>query len=246
MSNENNTPERLALRIQSNTQGNKNLEEAIIAMVRPEASDHVLEIGCGAGKQMRIIAPMVHSMLCLDTSQDLIDVIRESGVPENTRLIKLDMDDAVATLVDQYSLIYSVYALYYSQNVNRLIDGIAKNLLRKNGRFLCVAPDMGNNNQWFEDLETIFSLPEEISQSPSVSRNRILPAMLDTFKATLCSRFENTLLFNNVNDLMKYYDGCAYCPQEKRVQVKRFFACKIAKTGTYSIKKCALFMLGSI
>ncbi|MDR0701108.1 MAG: class I SAM-dependent methyltransferase [Azoarcus sp.] len=244
MNNENNTPERLALRIQSNARGDRDLEEFIIEMANPDENDDVLEIGCGSGKQMRIVAPMVHSMLCIDISQDLIDLIQESGTPENVRLMRLNMDESPKALTGKYSLIYSVYALYYSRDVNALINDLTRKILAADGRFLCVAPDEENNRQWFEDLASMFVIPEEISRSPFVSRGAILPAMLNTFRSTSCHRFENTLTFNRTDDLMKYYDGCAYCPGEKRTQAEKFFARKIASDGVYKIRKHALGMLG--
>jgi SAM-dependent methyltransferase len=244
MSNENNTPERLALRIQLNMQGKENLEDFMLNLVHPEPQDTVLEIGCGSGKQMRVFAPLVHSMLCTDVSQDLLDVAQNDGIPENVRLMQLDMDEAASTLSGRYSLIYSVYALYYSKDVNALIENIGKKLLAENGRFLCVAPDTNNNRQWFEDLETLFPLPEDIAQSPTVSRSKILPAMLDTFQSISCQRFRNSLTFFSVDEVMRYYDACVYCPVEKRAQAQQFFARKMGATGSYVITKCALGMLG--
>lgn len=158
------------------------------------------------------------------------------------------MDDlADLNLKPEFTLVYSAYSLYYSKDIAKLVACI-RSLLKEHGsRCFVIAPDIGNNAEWFDDLQTIFELPEDILTSPGISREKILPSLLDSFPEVRCYHFENEVEFRTIDELMKYYDGCSsYCRPDKREEAKLRFTARFQKDGKYTIRKIALGMLGLV
>lgn len=244
MENTSNSLQQLCARIKSNA-GTADLNQFVFDIVRPTRSDRVLELGCGSGKQLVPMSALVQSVTGIDVSADLLALISEKK-PANATLVKGDMD-AFDTLDvgSNFTLVYSCYALYYSKDVRALMPRIARSLAGDGARFFSVAPDTGNNARWFDDLQKLFELPAEILASAEVSRRDILPAILENFSAVHCYKFANDVSYQNIDDLMDYYDGFAACRQSHRAEAQRHFANLIARDGKYVIQKRALGILST-
>jgi SAM-dependent methyltransferase len=230
MENTSNTPIQLSRRLDCNASSSRDLNDFIFRITQPCESDVALDIGCGSGKQLKEIAKRVKTVIGVDISSELIDTIKTS-LPEqnNVQLLVGSMDYlADLDLKLEFTLIYS--------------------LLKGNGsRCFVVAPDVDNNAEWFDDLRTIFELPEDILTSPWVSREKILPALLNSFSEVHCYHFENDVEFKTVGDLMKYYDGCgSYCRHDKREDAALYFRERFQEEGKYTMRKIALGMLGIV
>jgi len=249
MENTSNTPVQLLKRLDCNASSSRDLNDFIFRIIQPCESDVALDIGCGSGKQLREIAKKVKSVTGLDISSELIDTIRTS-LPEqnNVQLLVGSMDDlADINLKLEFTLVYSAYSLYYSKDITKLVTCIRSLLIKMGSRCFVIAPDVGNNAEWFDDLQTIFELPEDILASPRISRDKILPSLLNSFPEVHCYHFENEVEFKTIDELMKYYDGCgSYCRHDKREEAKKYFRERIQKEGKYTMRKIALGMLGII
>ena len=244
MRNDSNTAEQLARRLEMNRSGRDRLSELIWELASPLPGDRVLDIGCGLGAHLLPISEAVQHITGIDLSPELLENLgsRLAG-HDNVSLHAGDMDQLLPNLPDgSYSLIYSIYALYYSRDLPALVGQVHR-LLRPGGRFLVVAPDVGNNQGWFQDLSRLFALPAEIQDSPRISREKILPPLLEHFREVRCRKFVNQVRFASLDKLMDYYDSCrAYCPPEGREQARRFFAQNWPEQG-YVIEKRALAIL---
>jgi SAM-dependent methyltransferase len=249
MENTSNTPIQLSRRLDCNASSSRDLNDFIFRITQPCESDVALDIGCGSGKQLKEIAKRVKTVIGVDISSELIDTIKTS-LPEqnNVQLLVGSMDYlADLDLKLEFTLIYSAYSLYYSKDIEKLVTCV-RSLLKGNGsRCFVVAPDVDNNAEWFDDLRTIFELPEDILTSPWVSREKILPALLNSFSEVHCYHFENDVEFKTVGDLMKYYDGCgSYCRHDKREDAALYFRERFQEEGKYTMRKIALGMLGIV
>lgn len=244
MRNTSNTVEQLALRIDCNQTGSNDLDAFLINAAAPRQDDRALDLGCGSGKQLKNVAPLVSSIVGLDLSPKLIEEVGKQNIAGNIRLVVGSMDNVTDLITETFTLVYSCYALYYSSDVNALVNKVSRVLLEPTGRFFVVSPDAGNNEEWFFDLQQMYSLPDDILYSQKVTRDLILPAILDNFGKVTCMRFENIIEYHTLDQLMNYYDGCgSYCRQDKRGEALEFFGSKIAKQGRYCIRKCAMGML---
>ncbi|MBM3549481.1 MAG: class I SAM-dependent methyltransferase [Alphaproteobacteria bacterium] len=240
-----NTKERLSARLSANTQGSRDMNAFLFELAGIDASDSVLELGCGSGSHTRRLAPLVHSIVATDISEELVSVLsRDLADRPNVQVIACDMDGATEKLsARRFDLVTAVYSLYYSRNVGSLVERIARNLLAENGRFLTISPDIGNNAEWYDDLAQVFPIAPDVLQTSGVSR-RIVGHVLDNFAKVTCVRFVNEVRYLRLADVMAYYDGCgAYCPAERRGAAERYFARKFEAEGSYSIFKRALAIL---
>lgn len=244
MRNDSNTAEQLARRLELNRGRRDRLSELIWELADPRPDDRVLDIGCGLGAHLLPISEAVHHIKGIDLSPELLETL--GGRLEDKGNVSLqagDMDQLLPRLPDEsHSLIYSIYALYYSRDLPALVAQVHR-LLRPGGRFLVVAPDVGNNQGWFQDLSRLFRLPEEILASPRVSREKILPPVLEHFHEVRCRKFGNQVRFTSLDKLMAYYDSCrAYCPPQRREDAREYFA-RHWPEGGYVIEKRALAIL---
>ena len=246
INNSSNTPVQLGKRLQCNTLSSHDLNEFVLGIINPARNEHVLDVGCGLGKQLIPISEKVAEITGVEVSEEILNQLKKNlGARSNVKLIMGSMDSLGTLLPEQrFDLIYSCYALYYSTDVSSLIRQIADCHLKSSGRFFVIAPDVGNNSRWFDDLQNIFPVPSEILESSWMSRNQILPPILAAFERVFCYKFGNNVVFNSLDELMKYYDGCgAYCRQDRRAEAEAFFT-KIFKTESkYTMEKRALGIL---
>ncbi len=245
--NASNTAGQLGKRLDCNSASTRDLNEFVFKIINPQPDEEGLEIGCGLGKQLVPMAGKLAKVIGLELSQDILKETQKSVVHRsNVELIAGSMDELDSLVAGRrFDLAYSCYALYYSKNIAALVRQIATDHLKPHGRFFVVAPDVGNNETWFNDLQSLFSIPSEIVKSSWVSRNEILPALLVNFEKVVCQKFSNEVAFTSVDQLMKYYDGCgAYCDQGRRAKAEAYFRKKIETGGPYVMEKRALGIVG--
>jgi SAM-dependent methyltransferase len=246
MSTSTNAPDRLQRRMAANQGGLRDLNAFLFDLARPQPDDRVLDLGCGVGNQVISLAPRVRSVTALDNSADLLDRLTERlGGIGNVETIRAGMDEAADLLPGaSFTLVLATYSLYYSTDVGRLVSDIARRLLTHDGRFVTVSPDVGNNAEWYADLNRVFTVPADILETSWTSRRRILPAVLDAFSDVRGLRFVNPISYESLDALMSYYDGCGvYCPSDQRDAVARHLAERFDAEGRYTITKRALVIV---
>lgn len=89
------------------------------------AGDHVLDFGAGTGLLATAIAPHVARVTALDTSQEMLAVLKEKGIANIFPL----MQDIFAGLPDKYHSIVSCMALHHVEDIGRLMQIFAETLL---------------------------------------------------------------------------------------------------------------------
>jgi len=120
------------------------LEEWIIGHVRPAAGQRVLDLGCGRGKQIFALAPMVlpgGSLLGLDVSPDAVSDVRRRAAAEgheHVAAIECGLDDCLAHLAGRsFERILSTYAIYYARDMVGLIRALREHLAPGGQAFHC-------------------------------------------------------------------------------------------------------------
>jgi SAM-dependent methyltransferase len=247
MDNAPNIEDRLDKRIQANAGGARDVNAFLmnLADVRPE--DRVLDLGCGNGHQVVPLASCVASITAVDISRERLDELahRLEG-RGRVECLCIDMDYAPGALEGRrFDLIEAIYSIYYSEDIRALVQAIARRLVALRGRFLTLSPDVGNNAEWFDDLNCVFPVPEDILATQWTSQRRVLPHVRDFFRDVQCVPFENAIRYTDLDALMSYYDGCGhYCPTARRSDAAAFFGKRFRTDGSYTIAKRALAIVG--
>ncbi|XP_041462949.1 uncharacterized protein LOC121413982 [Lytechinus variegatus] len=107
-----------------------------------EINDHVLDVGCGTGRECRYISPFVNSVIGIDKSRGMIEQARKT----NTALHIQYLEDAAETFFDHHSdwserfnKILCLSVLHYCKDENRILNNIFK-CLKPGGSFVIGFP----------------------------------------------------------------------------------------------------------
>jgi SAM-dependent methyltransferase len=242
-----NTAEQLRQRSACNRDaGSADFDEFVLGLLAPASQDVALDLGSGLGRQMIPLAGRVRRIVGLDTSPEMTAALRAQLPGPDAAVVEGDMDDlATLALPGPFTLIYAVYSLYYSSRPARLIETASRLLQGPDARFVAVAPDVGNNAGWFEDLAALYAVPADVLAVPRFCREVALPAFLDTFRTVTCATFSSTVLFPTVDAVMRYYDACApYCRPDRRAEALAHFRTRVERDGEYRIAKRSLGLVG--
>ncbi len=130
-----------------------NLEEWIIQHVNPLRGAHVLDLGCGRGKQVFALAPLVSphgSILGVDISDEAVKEINERARKAgfgNVRATKAALDDCIGLLSGcGFDYVVSAYAIYYAKDMKRLLSEL-RSLLNPGGQMFICGPGRGTNQE---------------------------------------------------------------------------------------------------
>jgi hypothetical protein len=242
-----NAVDQLRQRIACNRSSSCSFSDFVLQVLSPRGDDVALDIGPGLGSQLLPVADRVARAVGLDVSAEAVAELRARLAESRAAVIQGNMDD-LATLdlgAPAFSLVYAIYSLYYSGDPARVVRRVAALLRGEHARFVCINPDVGNNETWFADLRQLFELPADVVGVPHVGSDVILPACLDSFRTVECISYEDRIRFPTLDALMVYYDACApYCRPDERAAVQRYFGAKIERDGGYEIPKRSLALVG--
>ena len=241
-----NTVARLRQRIACNQSSTGGFGAFVLRLLDAREDDVVLDIGPGLGNHFIPVAERVRRIVGLDISEEMVRELRERANRDNTTVVAGDMDDLDRLdLGAPFTLVYSVYSLYYSRDPARVVKLVAALLAGARARLVCVTPDEGNNAAWYADLGKLYEVQADALEVPYVCRRVILPAFGDTFSEVHTTPYEDRVRFPTLEALMAYYDACApYCRPDKREDALRYFGAKIAADGFYELTKRSLGIVG--
>jgi SAM-dependent methyltransferase len=243
-----NTPARLRQRMACNGSASADFDRFVLGLLAPSASDVALDIGPGLGKQMVPLAGMVRRIVGVDCSREMAEAVRARLPGPDVEVVVGGMDDLDGLeLAGPFSLVYAVYSLYYAADPGRVVRAVSRRLDGPGARFVVVAPDEGNNVEWFADLGQLYRVPAAALEVARISRSVILPAFRETFRSVSCSTFSSTVSFSTVESLMRYYDACApYCRPDRRAAALAHFRARMDRVGEYVISKRSLGLVGRL
>lgn len=114
--------DKILSRINSHDNFSKHdLNDWIISIIKPQKNEYILDLGCGPGKQIFKIKELFPDTKILGydktTTLELIQNFCKENSLHNVETINSDLDDFSNSLqsYDNFDLIYSSFALYYSK-----------------------------------------------------------------------------------------------------------------------------------
>jgi len=178
-------------------------------ITKPKDGELILDIGCGPGKQIFKIKESYPTtkIIGLDktlSSLKLIENFCNEKSFFDVSTVNGNLDDLNKLLENftDFNLIFSSFALYYSENFEKLIPDI-KSKLDPNGRFFCCGPIKGNNGELITFQQ---SIPDSSFEDVKYKmKDEILPVIEKTFKTVTIEYLENPIVFPDVQSVMNYW-----------------------------------------
>jgi len=194
---------------------NKEINDWIFNIIKPQYGHSILDIGCGTGKQLVPLANMVgaRGFVCgIDLSKDSLNCVADALDAQNFKnysVLQKDMDSIeVSDFSQKFDLIVACFAIYYSADVEKTIVTLKK-LLKPSGKLFICGPAKGNNQEYISFLNSVY---------PSDKTVVVNPFFMDACEALLSKHFEivgtytflNAITFRSAADFMDYWKSYAF------------------------------------
>jgi ubiquinone/menaquinone biosynthesis C-methylase UbiE len=222
--------EALNRRIESHSlYGSNNLESWAFDYLELRPGLHILDLGCGNGKQTIPLAELVGKdgrVLALDVSaaalEQLSNHARSSGLADRIDTARAELDDLAKHLEDRrFDRVISCYALYYARDPHAVLNTLRQTLNPKGLIFFC--GPAGDNNAELKCFH--YALRGEKPKFETAASR----FMTDTgprlaqqlFSEVRTASFENLLAFDSPESLHQYWSSYNLFDPEMDSEFKR-------------------------
>ncbi len=124
------------------------LTESVMALLNPQASETILDLGCGTGHLTGRIAESVAKVIGLDCSSEML--VKARNAYPDIAFIQADAQNF--TLDVRFDAVFSNAALHWMKNAEGVIKSVA-NVLKPGGRFVAEFAGKGNVCTIFDQLD---------------------------------------------------------------------------------------------
>ncbi len=209
----------------------KDVNNWILQIISLKDGETLLDLGCGTGAQMLKFATShpKSEIFGIDASETSLEIIKNYCKKNNiinVTTIQGSMYDCLSLLKDtnDFDVVCSSYALYYSKNISKLISNIKK-ILKPSGRFFVCGPMKGNN---LELIEFQAKIENSLVKEPHYFMTEdILPEIKKNFKNVSEDYFSNPTHFPDSLSLIQYWKS--YYLYDEKIEkqflekIKNFF-----------------------
>jgi ubiquinone/menaquinone biosynthesis C-methylase UbiE len=189
----------------------KELNDWVFGVVRPQKGECILDLGCGTGKQLIPLAKLVGpegKIVGVDISKDALEEVREAASRlglNNITLVNADFDECLDILpCHSYALIHSSYAIYYSKDQVSFIQSLHKHLTNEGRIFIC-GRDAENNSELIDLLNLILRGNEKIKHQRAFISNEEIERAFRSYSKYSMHRFQNSITYPSVGSVLKYW-----------------------------------------
>jgi ubiquinone/menaquinone biosynthesis C-methylase UbiE len=213
------TIDRLGTRLNTNTQyGDNELKTWLPPHLEVKEGERVLDVGCGDGTQMRLVAETVkkdHGCFGIDNDPEMIAKAKRlsEGFTPAVDFAVMDMDtiggENSPFQDDEFDLMYSVYAFYYSKDEFKALDGMKKKL-KAGGRISIIGPYKDNNIDWFNFLNQYMEMADSIMASTTTFMEGIKKYADENFSNVRTQEFVNNITLPSYEALKEYWVANIY------------------------------------
>ena len=203
------TPNDLLARIDIHKKyGSRDIDEWMLHILNPQKGMKILDVGCGAGKQCLLFYKALQGEADItggDVNPELLEKARRENAKIGNRIkfIDLDFNQPFPINDNQYDLVTSCFAIYYSEDIRFTISEMHR-VITPGGRLFTTGP-MPENKRLFYDI--IFEATHKnIPPMPGSSRysSLIYNAIQTLFSNVELYIFENPLIFGEVDPFLAY------------------------------------------
>src|SRR4030066_475196 len=188
--------------------GTRDIDQWMLHLLNPKKGSVILDIGCGAGKQCFLFYKALEGegeFTGGDMNLDLLEKARQENAKIGNRIkfIELNFNQRFPVNDNQYDLLTSCFAIYYSEDIPFSISEMHR-VIKPGGQLFTTGP-MPENKRLFYDI--IFDATHQpIPPMPGSSRysSQIYKAMQEQFSKVELHIFENPLVFEEIDPFLAY------------------------------------------
>jgi ubiquinone/menaquinone biosynthesis C-methylase UbiE len=188
--------------------GSRDIDEWMLHLLNPQKDSKILDTGCGAGKQCFLFYKALQGEADItggDVNTELLEKARQENAKIGNRIkfIDLDFNHRFPLNDNQFDLLTSCFAIYYSEDISFTISEMHR-VIKPGGRLFTTGP-MPENKRLFYDI--IFEATHTpIPPMPGSSRysSKIYNAIQALFSKVEIHIFENPLIFEAVDPFLAY------------------------------------------
>ncbi len=149
--------EKLTTRMAANRNASRDFDEWCVRQL-PELPmpARIMDLGAGTGKQVHLFSPLFSpksDLYALDLEGASLQTLEEAYQGKAHLQVMVgnfdELPDFPNLEADSFDLIYSSYALYYTEDLNRVIESVFQ-LLKKGGVFWVIAPYIDTNREFLD------------------------------------------------------------------------------------------------
>jgi len=188
--------------------GSRDIDEWMLHLINPQKGWKILDIGCGAGKQCFLFYKALEGEAYItggDFNLELLEKARQENAKIGNRIKFIDLDFNHEFQLDdnQYDLLTSCFAIYYSQDIPFTISEMHR-VLKPGGCLFTTGPMPENKRLFYEIIFEATHKP--IPPMPGSSRysSQIHKAIKTLFSKVEIQIFENPLIFETVDPFLAY------------------------------------------
>ncbi len=230
-----------------------NLDTWIIGHVRPAPGHRVLDLGCGRGKQIFALAPLVlpgGTVLGLDISPDAVAEVHRRAAAEGRAHVSArvaDLDTCLAEASGRtFDRILSTYAVYYARDMIGLMIELRGNLAPGGFAFHCGFA-RGTNQEMIDIINRAGAAADAGLAGGGAGRasahidDFISSEQIERLRATYARvqvvRLENRLTFSSADAVTHWWENHNSYRPELAEPVRRAVGAVVDSCGVFSLTK---------
>lgn len=212
-----------------------------IEQIKPVEGDRVLEVGCGRGTQSIPLSEIIGrrgEITVIDLSKESVEYVLDCiGEKTKSRGIHGSMDNISALLgheVEGYSLVYSVYALYYAINPTQVLNEMCCKL-KIGGRVCIIGPD--GPHGLLEIARKFHAIPQQVDSSFEFRSKVVEPFFKNNFSKFEISFLKNPQSIKDSDQFVEFYRQTTYYVRSAEDKLQTFVKNEIEENGELKFNK---------
>lgn len=188
--------------------GSRDIDEWMLHLLTPKKGAKILDVGCGSGKQCFLFYKALEGEADItggDVSPELLEKARQENARIGNRIkfIDLNFNERLPLEDNQFDLLTSCFAIYYSEDIPFTISEMHR-VLKPGGHLFTTGPMPENKRLFYEII--LEATHKSIPPMPGSSRysSLIYNAIQALFSRVEIQIFENPLIFETVDPFLAY------------------------------------------
>jgi 2-polyprenyl-3-methyl-5-hydroxy-6-metoxy-1,4-benzoquinol methylase len=194
------------------TRGKHDLDDWIVRQVAPARGMRVLDLGCGTGKQVFRLAPLVlpdGSVLGIDAAEAAVQAVNTRAHAEGLSRVtarQMGLDDCPDQLRGEtFDLVLSTYAIYYARDPVAVLRALSS-LVSDGGTVFVCGPGQGTNREII-DIVNAVALGTAARTAPTIDffAQSQIDEIAKSYRTTDVARLENEIAFDSPTELLEWW-----------------------------------------